>query len=161
QSNFIWNQNLEVAHQRIGEVHLRKRDFKLALSEFTVYLQMASETLEKDAEHGTARFDVANALEKVGDALRKDGNHAAALRHYRDLLAHALGLKKKDAPNATGAKGLANSHYRIALVLEAQGDHEGAVASYRSCTAVTVPGVVWNLRTIDPPDVIGECQQAV
>ena len=161
QSNFIWNQNLEVAHQRIGEVHLREGEFKLALKEFNIYLQMASETLEKDPAHGTARFDVANALEKVGDALRGDGNHAAALRHYRDMLTHSLTLKEKDASNATWAKGLANSHHRIALVLEQQGDRDGALASYRSCTAVTVPGVVWNLRTAEPPDVIAVCRQQV
>jgi hypothetical protein len=70
-------------------------------------------------------------------------------------------LKEKDPSNATWAKGLANSHHRIALVLEQLGDRDGAIASYRRCTAVAVPGVVWNLRTAEPPDVLAVCRQQV
>ena len=59
-----------MAHQRIGEVYLRQGQIDLALKEFSIYLEMARDTLGKDGENGAALFDFTNATEKVGDALR-------------------------------------------------------------------------------------------
>ncbi len=161
QSNFLWNQDLEVAYQRIGEVYLRKGDFDAALQKFNVYIGMAKNTLDKDKDNGVALFDVTNAMEKVGDALRGKKAYVEALEYYRSMLTNSLILKEKDVSNGIWNKGLATSYQRIAITLEAMGENAGALDYFRRCAAITVPTILWDLRDLWPPDVTSFCQQKV
>jgi tetratricopeptide (TPR) repeat protein len=91
----------------LGSVQLRKRLYAAAVDSFRQALKLA------DGEPGEARALIQNGL---GFALAAQGNHAAAVRHYRSAL-----QAKADYPVALNNLGYA---------LERQGKPEEARAAY-------------------------------
>jgi len=77
-SNFRWQELLTFTHQRVGEVLLHDKDSAGALAEFRTYLSTSEEARIRDPSNSSSLYDVANAHEKIGDALREQGDLAAA-----------------------------------------------------------------------------------
>lgn len=104
---------------------------------------------------------MANAREKVGDALREQSSYAEALTEYRLSLGLAEQLTAKDPSNAGWQKILAASHQRIGITLEAERDNDGALAAFKTCASIPVATALWTPRLLWPPDVNGFCRQKV
>ena len=79
---------------------LKQKDFKGALAEFQTYLSLAEDMRRRVPTNGSALFDLANALEKMGDVLREQGDLAGALRYYTDSHKAALELNSKGWSNS-------------------------------------------------------------
>ena len=142
-------------------MYLRKQQYDVALKNFQTYLDMASKTLKKDENNGTALFDVTNATEKVGDALFGQKDYKNAMTRYQTMLTNSQTLTKKGPFNGIWNKAFAISYQRIAGAYEEQGDKADALTNYRSCAAIVVPAVLWDLRDRWPLDVTGYCKQKV
>ena len=91
-------------------MYLRKQQYDVALKDFPTYLDMASKTLKKDENNGTALFDVTNATEKVGDALFGQKDYKNAMTQYQTMLTNSQTLTKKDPFNGIWNKGFAISY---------------------------------------------------
>jgi hypothetical protein len=122
---------------------------------------MADETRTKDPSNSSSLYDVSNAHEKIGDALREQGDLPAALKEYQEELGVAGLLAAKDSSNATWQKDLATSHHRIAVTLRTQGDLAGALVQFQQCASIPAKRTAWTPRSVWPPDVHEDCRRQI
>ena len=92
--------------------------------------------IAKHPNDTTWQRDLSVSQNKVGDALRAQGDLAGALESYRAGLDTTEKLAARDASNAVWQRDLAISHERIGDTLTAEGDLGGALASYRKGLAI-------------------------
>ncbi len=140
---------------------LRQKDYAGALAEFRIYQGIAEETLPRAPNNGSLLYDVANAQQKVGDALREKGDLGGAMTAYQTALKIAAELAGRNMTTDSWKKTLAMNYHRIGLVLVAQGDRQGAVAQFRQCLAVPVNKFVWTPRDRWPADVTAACRAEI
>ena len=93
----------------------------------------------KDAANAAARYDVANAEEKVGDALSALGRLDEARAAYQADEESMAPLVAAHPHNAIWRRSLAISRQRLGEALTDAGDRAGAAEQFRACLAVDVP----------------------
>jgi tetratricopeptide (TPR) repeat protein len=145
----------------MGEVYLHEKDYSRALAEFRTYWSLSNEARTRDPANSASLYDVSNAHEKIGDALREQGDLPGALKEYREELVVAGQLAAKDSSNATWQKNLATSHQRIGLTLRMQGDRDGALAAFQQCAKLRAKRTAWTPRSAWPADVHEDCRRQI
>jgi Flp pilus assembly protein TadD len=131
------------------------------MAQFTTYLQKAQEMQVRDPDNTAPVYDMSNAHEKIGDALRAQGKFADALAKYREDLQVIASLTTRDPSNATWQRSLAVAYQRLGVTLRNMGDAPGAVAQYRQCLTIPVKARSWNSRNTWPIDVQGYCRKEI
>jgi eukaryotic-like serine/threonine-protein kinase len=159
-ANFLWREIVEALHQRVGEVRLQRNEYAAALAEFAIYEKLTSQTLARAPTNGSLLYDETNALEKIGDALRAQGDLEGALAKYQESLKIAAELNSRGLGNHGWAKILAMSYQRLGMTQEAREKKQEALAQYRLCQTIPVDKFVWTPRTLWPADVTEYCREA-
>jgi tetratricopeptide (TPR) repeat protein len=98
----------------------------------TIVTQLAKEQPDNE----TWQSDLSDVHDKLGDALREQGDLAGALREFRARLAIDAALAEKEPTNADRQRDLAGANERIGLALEAQGDLVGALTASQAALEI-------------------------
>jgi tetratricopeptide (TPR) repeat protein len=84
-----------------------------------------------------ALYDLSLAHEKLGNALRAQGNMRGALSAFREALAIQQRLMAADPSNLSWQRDLGVSYERLGDVLRLQGDLPAALAAFRERLAIS------------------------
>jgi tetratricopeptide (TPR) repeat protein len=136
--NPIWQHDLSVSHDRIGDILDKKGDRKAALESFRKGLAIAKALTLRDADNLQWQWDLSVSHDRIGDLLIAEGRLEEALQSYRRGMQIAEALAKRDPGNAGWQRDLAVSYHKIGS-LEAIGNPGEAASSWRRA-APSSPG---------------------
>jgi tetratricopeptide (TPR) repeat protein len=109
----VWQHDLSVSHDRIGDLLERKGDREGALESFRKSLAIAKALVARDPGNAQWQWDLAASHDRIGDALIADGKVKDALASYRHGLVIAEALVKRDPGHAGWQRDLAVSYHKI------------------------------------------------
>ena len=134
--NFKWQNQLALAHIRIGDTLFEHGKLDDALKEFQKSLAVAEQTAKAHPSIEEGQLNLAPAYERLGNVLDAQGKLTESLDAYRtsrDLLA---GLSEGNPTNAGWLRDLSVVYNKVGHVLESQGDLAGALKNYQDSLAI-------------------------
>ena len=78
--NAVWQSDLSVAHERIGDVLFDQKDVSAALESYRNALAIGERVAKADAKNNRWQRNLAISYTKVGDALLKQANFRTRLK---------------------------------------------------------------------------------
>ncbi len=135
-ANTVWQRDLSVSHERIGNVLVAQGDGAGALKAYRASLAIREALAGRDPANTEWQRDLSVSHNKIGDVLVAQGDGAGALKAYRASLAIREALAGRDPANTGWQRDLSVSHNKIGDVLVAQGDGAGALKAYRASLAI-------------------------
>jgi tetratricopeptide (TPR) repeat protein len=100
-------------------------------------LRIFAQLAERDPSNTGWQHNLTASHERLGLALRAQGDLPGALLEYRAGMAIRIRLAERDTANTEWQRSLSNSHIQIGDVLQAQGDLVGALREYRASMAIS------------------------
>jgi tetratricopeptide (TPR) repeat protein len=149
--NMVWQQDLSVSYEKIGDVQARQGDLASALKAYRASLAIRERLAKSDPSNAEWQRDVSVSYERIGDVQMAQGDLAGALTSYRDSLAISERLAKSDPGNAGRQRDLALPYEKVGDVQVAQGDLSGALRSFQASLAI-----LEQLAKSDPDDADGQ-----
>jgi tetratricopeptide (TPR) repeat protein len=135
-TNTVWQRDLSVSHERVGDVLRDQGDLDGALRDYRESLAIRERLAAGDPANAVWQRDLSVSHNKVGDVLLAQGDLDGALRDYRESLAIRERLAASDPANAGWQRDLSVSHEKVGAVLHDQGDLNGALRDYRESLAI-------------------------
>jgi tetratricopeptide (TPR) repeat protein len=135
--NDLWQRDLSVAHNKIGDVLRAQGSLALTLDSYRAALAISERLASADPDDAGWQRDLSVAHEKIGDVQSVQGNLARALHSYSTCLAIRERLEAKDPGNSHWQRDLAVAHNKIGDVQSAQGDLSLALHSYGASLAIS------------------------
>ncbi len=111
--NLVWQHDLSVSHDRIGEILDKTGDPEAALASFREGLAIAEVLTARDGNNVQWQWDLAASHDRIGDVLIAEGKLEEALQSYRRGMAIAEALAKRDPAHAGWQRDLAVSYHKI------------------------------------------------
>jgi tetratricopeptide (TPR) repeat protein len=109
----VWQHDLSVSFDRIGDLLDRKGDGEGALESFRKSLAIAGALSLRDPDNAQWQWDLSASHDRVGDALIAQGKLEEALDSYRRGLEVAEVLAKHDPGHPGWQRDLAVSYHKI------------------------------------------------
>ena len=126
--NAVWQRDLSLSYERIGNVQLAQSDLAGALASYREGLAIRERLAKSDPGNADWQSDLWVSYDKIGNVQLAQGDLAGALKSYRDNLAIIERLAKSDPGNANWQRDLAVSYGKVGDRAEAQGDAAGGAA---------------------------------
>jgi tetratricopeptide (TPR) repeat protein len=109
----VWQHDLSVSYDRIGELLDKKGDRDGALESFRKGLAIARALMLRDPDNVQWQWDLSASYDRIGDVLIGDGKLKEALASYRRSLLIAETLANRDPSHAGRQRDLAVSYHKI------------------------------------------------
>ncbi|MGP8267730.1 MAG: tetratricopeptide repeat protein [Beijerinckiaceae bacterium] len=132
KSNTLWQRDLSVSDDRIGDVLVAQGQLDAALAAYRAGYTIAKALAESDKSNTGWQRDLSLSDERIGGVLVAHGKLDAALAAYRESYTIRKALADSDKSNTLWQSDLSLSDIEIGDVLKAQGKLEAALATYRA-----------------------------
>ena len=130
-SNAVWQRDLSVSHNRVGDVLRAQGNLVEALDAYRESMAVAECLAQSDPSNAVWQNDLSVSHNRIGDVLRAQGNLVEALDAYRESMAVAECLAQSDPSNAVWLRDLSVSYCYVGMVLQEQGNLDEALIAYR------------------------------
>jgi len=120
-----------LALARLGEVRVNEGKLDEAVKLFGESVRFAQAAVSRDAKNDEWKLALSNAHFWLGDSLRRKGDRAGTLRHFRRYLDISVELAEAHPGNAKYEAEVSYGHGNLGAAYEAMGDIPGALAEYR------------------------------
>jgi tetratricopeptide (TPR) repeat protein len=120
-----------LALAQLGEVRINEGKLDEAVKLFTESVRFASAAVARDPKQEEWQLALSNAHFWLGDALRRKGDHAGTLEHFRTYLNISRGLAERHPGDAKYAAEVSYGHGNVGAAYEAVGDVSQALMQYR------------------------------
>jgi serine/threonine-protein kinase len=121
-----------LALAQLGEVRINEGKLDEAVKLFTESIRFASAAVARDPKQEEWQLALSNAHFWLGDALRRKGDHAGTLEHFRTYLNISRGLAERHPGDAKYAAEVSYGHGNVGAAYEAAGNLDGALAEYQT-----------------------------
>jgi serine/threonine-protein kinase len=121
-----------LALAQLGEVRLNEGKLDEAVKLFGESVRFASAAVARDPKQEEWQLALSNAHFWLGDALRRKGDHAGTLEHFRTYLQISTGLAARHPGDAKYAAEVSYGHGNVGAAYEAAGNLDGALSEYRT-----------------------------
>ena len=144
--NSVWQRDLFICHQRIGDVQLARGDARAALAGYRASLEIVARLAGADPGNAGWQEDLSASYVKAGDILLAYGNLATALTSYQSSLAIQQRLAQADPGNARWQRGLISSYVKVS---EVSGDKTYAARALDVALDMQRRGIAGAARRLD------------
>jgi tetratricopeptide (TPR) repeat protein len=121
-----------LALAQLGEVRINEGKLDEAVKLFNESIRFASAAVGRDPKQEEWQLALSNAHFWLGDALRRKGDHAGTLEHFRTYLNISKGLAARHPGDAKYAAEVSYGHGNVGAAYEAAGNLDGALAEYQT-----------------------------
>ncbi|HEV7763837.1 MAG TPA: protein kinase [Thermoanaerobaculia bacterium] len=121
-----------LALAQLGEVRVNEGQLDEAVKMFRESIRFATAAVSRNDKRDEWKLALSNAHFWLGDALRKKGDHAGALRHFRSYLDIARQLADTHPGDAKYEAEVSYGYGNVGAAYEAAGDVTRALAEYRT-----------------------------
>jgi tetratricopeptide (TPR) repeat protein len=134
--NAVWQRDLSVSHDRIGDVLVTQGALPEALAAFREGMAIRQKLGAQDPSNAVWQRDLSVSHHKIGDVLVDQGALPEAIAAFRDGIAIRQKLAAQDGGSARWQRDLWVSHTRLAMIHVQLGDYLDAVVALRDVLAV-------------------------
>ena len=118
--NTLFQQNLSVSHNSIGDLQLRLGNTDAALKAYQDGFAIRQILSQRDSGNTEFQRDLSVFHERIGNLQLRLGNTDAALKAYQDRLPIAQTLSQRDPGNTEFQRDLSISYYKLSRVYMAK-----------------------------------------
>jgi putative tryptophan/tyrosine transport system substrate-binding protein len=136
RSNTLWQRDLSLSYDRIGDVLVPQGELDEALKACRDGLAIRERLAAADRSNTVWQHDLTASYARIGDMLVAEGKPDEALNAYRHYQAIAERLTAADRSNTEWQRDLSVSYEKVGNMLKAQGKLDEALKAYRDELAI-------------------------